>query len=150
MKRRPSARAAALRRPVQRVHAARRPRAMAFALNRATLARPLRAAAPKRTPARVPARPVRAGSGDLDRVAAIEDEISRQRAQIAEQRSSIARQREALETVQTCASRRAAFRARHCVFGRAATRRAHARRVAAALGGPACPNTAFGQRLRGA
>jgi hypothetical protein len=42
--------------------------------------RPLRVAAPKRTLARGPARraPVRAGSGDLDRVAAIEDEITRQ------------------------------------------------------------------------
>ena len=123
---------------------------MAFALNRATLARPLRAAAPKRTPARVPARPVRAGSGDLDRVAAIEDEISRQRAQIAEQRSSIARQRQALETVQTCALRRAAFRARHCVFLRAAPLCAHVRGYAAALGGPACPNPAFELRPRDA
>ena len=77
------------------------PTAMAFALNRAALARPLRASAPKRTPARVPARPVRAGSGDLDRVAAIEDEISRQRAQIAAQREAVALQRQALETVQT-------------------------------------------------
>ena len=119
---------------------------MAFALHRATpLARPLRVAAPKRTSARVP-RPVRAGSGDLDRVAAIEDEISRQRAQIAEQRSSIARQRMALETVQTCALRRAASRACHCVFGRAAPRRAPARGLVVALGGRACPNTAFGPR----
>ena len=79
---------------------------MAFALGSAAAftARPLRLAAPKRTPSRGgPARraPVRAGSGVLDRVAAIEDEITRQRAQIAEQRSSLARQRQALETVQT-------------------------------------------------
>jgi hypothetical protein len=68
-------------------------------------ARPARLAASrfaaKPAPARPRARPVRAGSGDLDRVAAIEDEISRQRAQIAEQRSSIARQRQALESVQS-------------------------------------------------
>jgi hypothetical protein len=77
---------------------------MAFALlSPLALARPARLACGRkaRAAARPRVGPVRAGSDDLDRVAAIEDEISRQRAQIAEQRSSIARQRQALESVQS-------------------------------------------------
>ena len=82
----------------------------AFALlSPALVARPARLAA--RRPARRAPVGVRAGSGDLDRVAAIEDEISRQRAQIAEQRSSIARQRSALESVQSSVGARAVLRA---------------------------------------